>query len=481
MIFVYHDGWSNMDNVTTKERPTLTARQAEIVPLLAQGASNQAIAESLGISVNTVKVHLAAIYKTLDSCNRTEAVLKAQNTCPSLAPASEKSVLAVLPFEVSQPSAQSNYLAASIAESLVSRIASWNWFPVLSIESSFQRMSRVGSFLRLQQELGARYTVTGSLHSHGPQMRILMRLTNTGNGQTLWAKAFEFTATDPLSTQERIARYIVASLMPELLKAEYSRGGEIRSLDSWGATMRGLHHLQKNRPEACEEACLFFTHALGQNPHDALAHYGLARAHYTLLIEQWSQADAQHRNLIIQHADRAMHHDPQSAFSLYANALSYILQGNGNAAIQSLRNAVAANPDYSKSYSFLGQLLTLSGRPDEGMGYLQESQHLSSGTPDHAENTAMISMVYFVQADYLTAAQRCQESIRLGTRSNIVQAILVASFAMQNDIPGMQKAVRQLRAQQPTFSLQTLAPILRAVSPVQRDIFVNAMHKAGFV
>lgn len=53
---------------------TLTAREAEVLDLLAQGLSNKAIATRLSISEHTVKFHLAAICAKLGAENRTDAV-----------------------------------------------------------------------------------------------------------------------------------------------------------------------------------------------------------------------------------------------------------------------------------------------------------------------------------------------------------------------------------------------------------------------
>jgi DNA-binding NarL/FixJ family response regulator len=53
----------------------LTPRQQEVLELLVQGKSNRAIAEAMGLSENTVKVHLVAIYRVLGVSSRTEALL----------------------------------------------------------------------------------------------------------------------------------------------------------------------------------------------------------------------------------------------------------------------------------------------------------------------------------------------------------------------------------------------------------------------
>ena len=52
----------------------LTAREVQVLELLAEGLPNKAIAARLGISDQTVKFHVAAISGKLGAHNRTEAV-----------------------------------------------------------------------------------------------------------------------------------------------------------------------------------------------------------------------------------------------------------------------------------------------------------------------------------------------------------------------------------------------------------------------
>ena len=52
----------------------LTAREMEVIQLMAQGLANKQIALSLSISEHTVKFHLSSIYAKLGISSRTEAV-----------------------------------------------------------------------------------------------------------------------------------------------------------------------------------------------------------------------------------------------------------------------------------------------------------------------------------------------------------------------------------------------------------------------
>ncbi len=68
---------------------SLTAREREILELLAQGLSNKIIAARLYLSVRTVEGHLANIYSRLGVHSRTEVMLvavKIPKSTPALAP-----------------------------------------------------------------------------------------------------------------------------------------------------------------------------------------------------------------------------------------------------------------------------------------------------------------------------------------------------------------------------------------------------------
>jgi LuxR family transcriptional regulator, maltose regulon positive regulatory protein len=56
----------------------LSGRELEVLASLAAGSSNQAIAEELVVTVDTVKSHVSHILDKLGVANRTQAVARAR-------------------------------------------------------------------------------------------------------------------------------------------------------------------------------------------------------------------------------------------------------------------------------------------------------------------------------------------------------------------------------------------------------------------
>ncbi len=56
----------------------LTEREAQVLRLIADGATNKEIADELVVTVNTVKRHISNIFGKLEVSNRTQAIARAR-------------------------------------------------------------------------------------------------------------------------------------------------------------------------------------------------------------------------------------------------------------------------------------------------------------------------------------------------------------------------------------------------------------------
>lgn len=65
-------------NVAALSTLGITQREQQVLALLAAGKSNKEIAQSLGVSPNTIKSQVASLYQKLEVQRRTQAIQKAR-------------------------------------------------------------------------------------------------------------------------------------------------------------------------------------------------------------------------------------------------------------------------------------------------------------------------------------------------------------------------------------------------------------------
>ena len=65
-------------NETELQRLGISKREYEVLQLIAQGLSNQEIADKLFVSLNTVKTHSSNLFVKLDARRRTQAIHRAK-------------------------------------------------------------------------------------------------------------------------------------------------------------------------------------------------------------------------------------------------------------------------------------------------------------------------------------------------------------------------------------------------------------------
>ncbi|MDQ1034636.1 DNA-binding NarL/FixJ family response regulator [Streptomyces sp. V3I8] len=78
-LFAQRMGLTEPRDTERSATPSLTAREAGVLRLVARGFTNRLIARRLEISEKTVKNHLSGIYLKIGAAGRTQAALYAQS------------------------------------------------------------------------------------------------------------------------------------------------------------------------------------------------------------------------------------------------------------------------------------------------------------------------------------------------------------------------------------------------------------------
>ena len=208
-------------------------------------------------------------------------------------------VLAVLPFETDavdqtdNRAAESSYFADGIAEELISELASWRWFPILSRDSSFDAAHASLAAAPRGAALGARYAVAGRLARSGEALRLTVELLDTATDTQLWSARYAGSVAEFLglghNKQSEIAAEIFRRIAPELTSEETRRVMRKRhgDLTAWDLTIKGLWHLRRSTPSDLARALELLEDATRVDPGFALPWGVIAQTRFEQALAGW--------------------------------------------------------------------------------------------------------------------------------------------------------------------------------------------------
>jgi TolB-like protein len=190
------------------------------------------------------------------------------------------SSIAVLPFTNMSMDPANEYFSDGITEELMDALAH---VPDLKVAGRRSAFSYKGSSLDLRTiaaQLGVATIVEGSVRRAGDRVRITAQLVSATDGHTMWSEHYDRELRDIFELQEAIAAAIVAALRPRLHQPSFPVrfGRPPADPKAYETLLKGRYFLQLV-PEGVRQAVRCYEQAIGQDPHFARAHAGLAGAY----------------------------------------------------------------------------------------------------------------------------------------------------------------------------------------------------------
>jgi adenylate cyclase len=476
---------------TLEPRPLLTARQLDVLELVAKGLRNREIAEALGISPATAKNHVAAVIEALDVTNRTEAAtalyelgLGRAHGDPEHAVAGfgDRPALAVLPFDNLSADPEKAFLADGIVADLVSRLSRWRWFPVISHGSTLAYKGRIGELKQVSRALGARYVIEGSVRCAGERVRITAQLIDGTSGQHVWAERYDRALADLPAVQDEIVDTIVTTLEPALARIEGVRTltqspGE---LGVWESLQRGFVHLSQLTPDGLREARALFERAIELDPKLALGFTGLAFSLVGELLFQLATDRAATAARVLELSQQALARDVNDAVAWFTLGLGHLYAGDPESTRSANQRALELNPSVTWAHGGLGvALCALSPpRPDEAAAALETAIRLSPEDPFLPYLLVALANARSLQGrleDALACAARSQ---RLAPELPIAYGSIAFCHVALGRVDEARRVLAELAERHPGYS-----PVEQArawVAPENLPILEGALAAAGW-
>jgi adenylate cyclase len=269
-------------------------------------------------------------------------------------PLPDKPSIAVLPFQNMSGDPEQEYFADGMVEEIITALSRFKSLFVIVRNSSFTYKGKAVDIKQVGRELGVRYVLEGSVRKAGSRLRITGQLIDAGTGTHLWADRFEGTLEDVFELQDTLTEQVVASIGPELSRAELERARVKRpeNLDAHDHVLKAQALMRPTTVVRIRAALAELYAAMDRSPHYAFA-MGLAAECYGTLdaIAEVTASEAQEAMRLAKTAAEFGRDDPEALIgAAYAHTGFDTLE----AATAMIDLALKINPNLARAWSLDG-------------------------------------------------------------------------------------------------------------------------------
>ena len=145
---------------------------------------------------------------------------------------------------------------------------------------------------------------------------------------------------------------------------------------------------------------------------------------------------------------------------------------------QEFQRAIDLNPNFAAAYGYFGFTLTMVGRSDEAIAYLEQAIRMSPQDPQNAIFNMAMAVAHFLASRYAEAISFARKAIQQRDGVTSAHRIYIASLAQAGQIEEARMALQHLRELMPNISIawcEQHVPYL----PGPMAKFLDGLRKAG--
>lgn len=297
--------------------------------------------------------------------------------------AAARPTIAILPFDTIGTGETVETLSVAIPHELIASIARLRWIAVIARGSSFRFHSRTGDNREIRETLGARYCLTGSVEVMGAQVAISVMLSNTADGEVIWADRFNAKTEDVHTVRETIISQVIFAIEVQIPLSEASKA-RLRTpenIDAWATYHLGLQSLYRFDENENDRAIALFEKAIALEPGFARAHGGLSFAHFKTAFMHYSDRRSVPLRAARAAADRAVELDPMDPFANFNMGRAMWLVGDLDSAKIWLDRSTSLSPNFAQGIYARAWTETVSGSSGIGRRLSDDARTLSPLDP----------------------------------------------------------------------------------------------------
>jgi tetratricopeptide (TPR) repeat protein len=241
------------------------------------------------------------------------------------------------------------------------------------------------------EELGVRYVLEGSVRKVADRVRITAQLVDALTGHHLWADRYDGNLKDVFGLQDKVTRSIVTILAVQLTAGDEERVARrgTDNVQAYDAFLRGWENYRRQTPDDFRQAISYFEKAVDIDPQYARAYAALAATYWEIWKRLW------HEKLGLSHTAnwhvprfraeqflaKAMQNPTPLVHQVESAKLLHFQQYED--AIAEAQRAIALDPNDAESYVALADALSLAGRAQEALNWVERAMRLNPHYPSY--------------------------------------------------------------------------------------------------
>ncbi|PTM92802.1 winged helix-turn-helix domain-containing tetratricopeptide repeat protein [Mycoplana dimorpha] len=346
--------------------------------------------------------------------------------------------VAVLPFKNTGDNSNDGLFIDGIVEEITNGLARFKTVAVIARNSAFAYRGEPGTAgATIGKALGVEFVVEGSVRRLGPRLSIAASLSDARDGLRLWGETFSGDGSDLFALSETIAYRIISRLVANIEGAVLHRpaASAPESIDAFEHLTRGIALLRSYGDGVNERARAHFLRAIALDERYGLAHAYLALT--DLIITGYGGAPREALAACRDRAQTALTLAPEEARCHRIMGMVLLCYREHAAAEQHLRRSLDLNPYDADTLMQMGYLLTMRGRGEEALEWMDRAVRLNPIHPQwyHYDR----SILFYAAGEYRRAAEELACIPGCGVLHDVRLAACYAMLGMRT------KAAAQIR------------------------------------
>lgn len=382
-----------------------------------------------------VRVHSLAD-AAAPSGNAFEALTGAKPQAP------DKPSVAVLPLDNMGADPEQEYFADGITEDIITELSRFPGLLVIARNSTFSFKGRARDIRTVARELGVRFVVEGSVRRAGNRVRVTAQLIEAETGNHVWAERYDRDLEDIFAVQEDITSAVVASIAPQIDRAEIERARRRPDVDisaydmALQAEAAAYDAFRAGSADLLLKSVDLDEAALSLDPRCARALWGQAMALGYCYLYRWGPDPDAALAAAWAKCERLFEIDASNPGSYLVRGMLRQFRGDNLGALDDLRRGVELNPNFTRGLFTLAWAESLLGEAEAARSHVETGLRLSP-----REDALWLGIAYlalaqasFADGDNGETRRFARVAVQMMPRAPIRRALLISGCTHDGDM-----------------------------------------------